>query len=246
MKVISSVTNEQIIIDSKLKSKKYRDERNQFIIEGKKIIREAIDSGHILSCLYFTKNNDITGIVANEYIEVSQNVLAKLTDATTPQGIVAVVNKKDTNIDNTFKRALILENVQDPKNVGSLIRTGIATNFVDIYLINCADPYSMKSIRASMGTLFKGNIYNVTLEEALSKLKDYDIIVADMNGENLFSATLPTINIAIAVGNEGQGVTNELKEKANRIISIPMNNNVESLNVTVSGSIIMYNIIKEE
>lgn len=246
MKIITSATNNIVSSDSKLKDRKYRKESKEFLLEGKKLIREAISGGYVLSRLYFVKGVEVDDITAEDYIEVSDNVINKLSDAKTSQGIIAVAKEKEGKIENSDKLSLILENIQDPKNVGALIRSAAACGFIDVYSINSADAFSMKAIRASMGGIFKVNVFEYDLNETLNKLCGSVIIVADMNGENLFFAKLPTKNIAVAVANEGQGVTDELLNKANKIVSIPMKNDVESLNVAVSGSILMYNIIKEE
>ena len=130
----------------------------------------------------------------------------------------------------------------NPGNVGTLIRSAVGTGFLDIYLISCASVTNPKTVRSTMGALFKANIYEVD-EKFVKTLKVWNqtVYVADMDGENIFETSFQQ-NCGIIVGNEGQGVSDELIEIATNKISIPMKNNLESLNAGVSGSIIMYQI----
>lgn len=247
MKEIKSTKNEQIKRDHLLLFKKGRNNQKRFLIEGEKLINEAIKADFILETVYFVndlseKYVDLISKISCEKVVVSEQVLRRLTDAKTSQGIVATAKIHNVNNINKYKRALILENLQDPKNVGAMLRTASATNFIDIYLINSADPYSAKAVRASMSGIFKVNLHFCTLEECEKALKGYQIICGDMNGENLFDSDIESEKVAVAVGNEGNGVSKDLVQYATKTISIPMDNELESLNVAVSGSILMYEI----
>lgn len=243
--MITSSSNKTIISDSLLKDKKERDKRNEFLLEGAKLIEEASKCGYDIERVYALSEEKLSFLPKEKIELVTENVIAKLSDVKTPQGEIAVVKKCGKKRDDRNRRAIVLENLQDPKNVGALIRTAAATDFIEVITINCADPYSMKAIRSSMGGIFRVNIINTTIDELKDTLKGKKLFVADMNGENIFEKQLPHENIAISVGNEGNGVSDTIKALADEVISIPMCNGVESLNVAVSGSIVMYQFQKE-
>ncbi len=246
MREILSKNNELVKSDAKLLTKKARDAQGLFILEGIKLISEAKAEGYEVIRVY-VDSNDLEKYqeVLNTYSEMDiistkAEVMEKLTDAKSNQGIIGIAKKLVKTRQNPQGLSLILENLQDPKNVGALLRTAAATNFVDVYLINSADPYSAKSVRSSMSGLFKVNLYQMELEEVLLKLSHCEILCGDMDGIDIFKCDLPSYNIAIAVGNEGNGVSDNLVKGATKTVSIPMENGLESLNVAISGSILMY------
>ena len=132
---------------------------------------------------------------------------------------------------------LILDRIQDPGNLGTILRTASAFNFNTIYLIDCADPWSQKSIRSAMGAQFHLNIHKYNPDH----IKGSTIYIADLNGTPL-SAIKPTAPFGIIMGNEGRGVSAELKRLPHQVVTIPIKN-VESLNVAVAGGIIMHSFI---
>ncbi|MEG2002283.1 MAG: RNA methyltransferase [Clostridia bacterium] len=248
MREILSLQNEQIKNDRLLQEKKVRDNKGLFVVEGIKLILEAEKNGFSIERVYvdgeqLEKYQDDLNLLNNvDIIKTTAIIIEKLCDAKSHQGILAVCKKRQSSIQNSHNRSLILENLQDPKNVGSLLRTAAATSFVDVFLIDCADPYSQKCVRASMSGIFKVNLNFVSLDECFDRLLDCQILCGDMSGENLFDAEIQSENVAIAVGNEGNGVSENLKNKSNKTVKIPMDNDLESLNVAVSGSVLMYEI----
>ncbi len=248
MREITSKTNDLVKLDTTLLTKKGRDKEGLFIIEGLKLIAEAISAGYEIVRIYVDKNSihkyqsQLDCWRNIDIISTTEDIIQKITDAKTSQGIIAVSKKTCKRRKNTFERALILENLQDPKNVGALLRTASATNFIDVYLVNSACPYGAKSVRASMSGIFKVNLHFTSLEQAISELNGYEVLCGDMNGEDLFSAKLSSKKVAVAVGNEGNGVSDELVRLSTKTVTIPMDNALESLNVAVSGSILMYEI----
>ena len=244
--MITSSNNKTITSDSRLKDKKARDERSEFLLEGAKLIEEAYKCGYEIVRAYVVNPSRLKFLPESLVEQVTENVIAKLSDVKTPQGEIAVVKKSGCFRENVKKRALVLENLQDPKNVGALIRTAAATDFIDVIAIDSADAFSMKAIRSSMGGIFRVNVITCRMDELKSLLSGKKLYVADMGGKNVFNAQLSAENVAIAVGNEGNGVSEEIKNLCDEVISIPMKNGVESLNVAVSGSILMYNFLKED
>ena len=233
--MITSTQNETIKHLKKLKQEKYI-----LCLDNPKLIDEAIKNHWEI--LYLLKNEKVKKAYTLQDIIVADNVLKIFSNTVTTQGVIAFVKFKKIDIKPPNNHFLILDNVQDPGNVGTLIRSAVGANFVDIYLISCASVTSEKTIRSSMGAIFKCNIYEVG-KDFIPTIKNWrkTIFVADMNGENLYDCEFNE-NCGVVVGNEGHGVCEELKKISTKKISIPMQNNLESLNAGVSGSIIMYQI----
>ena len=124
--------------------------------------------------------------------------------------------------------------------MGAIIRTAVSTNIKNLYLINGVDEFNEKVIRASMGNVFKVCVKHINIEDLKNICKNFPIYSANMNGENLFTLEKPKTKFGLILGNEGQGVSSDVENFATKIISIPMQNNVESLNVAVSSGIICY------
>lgn len=241
MQEIISKNNELIKNVCKLKEKKYRDLENKILLEGYKVFLEAEKCGLKVERIITTKKNlEILNFKKynNKLIITNDEICKKLSNNVTSQNFFAVVEKPKNN--GSGSNFLILDNIQDPQNLGAIIRSSVATNILDIYCINCVDEYNDKVIRASMGNIFKVNINHISIED-LDKVCENSIVYsANMNGKNLFKLEKPKNKFGLILGNEGNGVSSEVEKFANKIISIPMQNNVESLNVAVSMSIIAY------
>lgn len=229
-----NLTNQDI---KNLKDKKFRRNNGYFLVEGNKFCHDLLDTN--VEIVYtITTDKNLTGFPNIEI--VSDKMLASLATTITNQDIVCVCKKIDYGL-SSIGNSLILDNLQDPGNVGTLIRSAIAFGFEDIYLIGGADPYSEKVIRSSAGLVMSSRIHEVSFEEIKSNknLIAKNFIIADMSGENIDKICLPKESFAVIIGNEGQGVSKEMKSLADNIVSIPMSPKVESLNAGVAGSIIM-------
>jgi TrmH family RNA methyltransferase len=174
-------------------------------------------------------------------IIVSGSVFSHLSDEKTPQGVLAVIKVSDLSVKKPLKNALFLDGIQDPGNLGTIIRTAAASGYKDIYLVSCVDPYSPKVVRSSMSGIYFVNLYKGDYVEVFDAIKNLDLIVADMNGESVFDYK-PKNDYCIAVGNEANGVSQIVKDKASVVLSIPMEKNVESLNAAVAISLMMYKL----
>lgn len=244
MQIITSVNNEKIKNAIKLKQKKYRDEQNLILIEGYKIFLEALKTGQQIEEIFcikeiFDENN--LNKFENITSFISENVSEKLSFNQTSQNFFAVIKKPIKKFfDGSF---LILDRVQDPQNLGAIIRTSVACDIKNIYLLESVDEFNDKVIRASMGNVFKVCCKHISVENLSEICKNKEIFCADMNGENLFSLIQKPKNFGLILGNEGQGVSDDVKFFATKTLSIPMKNDVESLNVAVSSAIIIYNLI---
>lgn len=239
--MIVSRQNDRIKSIRSLKQKKYRDETNLYLVEGVKSVKEALLSTHSVKTVVITPDclkkyfSQLDGV---EILEVSDSVFSSITDEVSPQGVLAVVEKPFNELVAPTKNSLILDGVADPGNVGAIIRTAAACDMTEIYLINSADPYSPKAVRSSMSGIFKVKTYFCSREEAL-KVIDCPIIVATMEGENIFSFNVKE-KFSLVIGNEANGVSDELLNKCSHKVSIPMKNGVESLNASVSAGVLMY------
>ncbi len=231
------LTKQQI---KELKDKKYRKLNKLFFVEGEKFCADLLRQN--VEILY-TITSDKTLMGFPNIVFVSEQTLSSLATTVTNQNILCVCKIKDVEI-SSIGDSLILDTVQDPGNVGTLIRSALAFNFKDIYLIDCADAYSEKVIRSSAGTVLNARVHIVDFKEFASNLDKIakNFYVADMFGSSLSQIRLPKNKIAVIIGNEGNGVSDRFLSLAKNRISIPMFNGVESLNAGVAGSIIMQRI----
>ena len=200
--------------------KKYRDEFKQFIVEGDKLIAEIPNN-----LLEFTITAD----------ELNKRNFNKLSSLTTPQSAIAVCKKPlSSAINSNF--VPVLDRIQDPTNVGAILRTAAAANLRDVILLEgTADAFSSKSIRASMGAIFHLNLVEMSEKDLLNK--NFNLVAAHINGFDYRQFKLPS-KCAIIFGNEGGGVSKNLLDVATKI-NIPIHN-VESLNVNAAAAILLF------
>ena len=228
---ITSVNNPLVKDAVKLQQKKYRDLFNLFVVEGYHLYEEA-SKFNIIKYI-FTTDKTIKG--DNVYY-VTNQVLTKLAKTKTPQKVLCVCHKvKKEELSN---QVLILEGIQDPGNLGTLLRSALAFNFKTVILDNTVDLYNDKVVRSTQGAMFYLNIINMKASDFIKKYSEYVIYGTALNGVSLDSIK-PQKNIAIVLGNEGAGVTKELLNETFQNITIKTSD-VESLNVGVAGSIIMH------
>ena len=140
---------------------------------------------------------------------------------------------------------MVFDGLQDPGNVGTLMRTAVACGFSDIYAVNCVDIYSPKVLRSAMSAHFCLNLHESnSLSEVFESLDGFEIIACDMSGESVFKRKFEN-NVALVLGNEGNGLSQYSKSNADYCVSLPMENGFESLNVAVAGSVIMYQVFSQ-
>ncbi len=229
---ISSVNNQLIKDTVKLHNKKYRDLENQFITEGYHLYEEAVKYGNIKTV--FTIDETIVG---DKVIYVTLPVLEKLSQTKKPQGILCVCEKVKNN--EVTDKVLILERIQDPGNLGTLLRSALGFGFNTVVLDNTCDLYNDKVIRSTQGNLFKLNIIEKNTIEFMIQNPDYKYYGTSMNGVELSKIEYDK-KLALILGNEGSGISKEVLSLTSENITIKTN--VESLNVGVAGSIIMHHI----
>ncbi len=239
----SSLDNKKIKELKKLNIKKYRDTSNYFLVEGEHLVLEAYKKGYLRE-LILEENTNFSLPIETNYI--THNVLKSLTNLDTPQPILGVCEKKEKS-DISGSKILILDNIQDPGNLGTIIRSAVAFN-VDTLIIskNSVDIYNSKVIRASQGLIFHLNIVTCDLLEIIPKLKniDYKIFGTQVTGGKSLKSIEKKKKFAIIMGNEGNGVSEEILSLCDEYLYIDMNKNCESLNVGVATSIILYELDK--
>lgn len=252
--IISSLDNKMIKEARSLNDKKFRREFGKFLVDGEKLVYEIVcgageatrifvDSAKLSDFDYILKKFD------GRVVPVTTKVMASLSENNTPQGIIAEVKMKETGVfaPKTNEPILILDRIQDPGNMGTIIRTATATGINTIVLIDCADAYSPKVIRSSSGGVFYLDIFRLSENEIASYCKNHgvELLVADMAGENVFETTIKNKNFALVIGNEGQGVSDYFKQNG-RILSLPMKPLMESLNAGISASVLMYTLLGKD
>ena len=238
--IITSLNNPTIKEISKLKNKKYRDLTNTYLVEGDHLVEEAYKNNLLTKIILLEDticNYDI------EKIYVTKEVMKKLTELDTPNKIIGIV-KKNTPLP-IGNKILILDNIQDPGNVGTIIRSSVAFDIDTIVLSpNTVDIYNPKVIRSTQGMIFYTNIITLELKEFINeiKTKNYTIFGTNVrNGKNIKEITLPE-KFALVLGNEGQGVSKEIESLCDDNIYIKMSSKCESLNVSVATSILLYEV----
>ncbi len=242
--LITSVDNLKVAEVVKLADKKYRKSMSRYVIEGARLIADAIKNGADIVSVFVSESVAANFNYDNQII-VTDKVFAKMSDTVNSQGILAVVNKK-VGCRNVAKgNCLVFDGLQDPGNVGTLMRTAVACGFSDIYAVNCVDIYSPKVLRSAMSAHFCLNLHESnSLSEVFESLDGFEIIACDMSGESVFKRKFEN-NVALVLGNEGNGLSQYSKSNADYCVSLPMENGFESLNVAVAGSVIMYQVFSQ-
>lgn len=244
MEMITSAQNSKVKNANKLKKKRDRDKTGQALIEGYHLIEEAYQSAVKIKQLFVVDVERLDeGLMtyAEEVFEINLKVAESLSGTVTPQGFFAVIEKPVPETTQA-KQVLLVDCIQDPGNLGTLIRTADAAG-LDLIVLEkgTADPYQDKVLRASQGSVFhipiitqelsefidhfEGNVYGTALENALP----YQQIPSQDN-------------FALLLGNEGEGVNADLLNKTTQNLTIPIYGKAESLNVAIAGSIVMYHL----
>ena len=250
IKEIQSANNPYIKDLLKLKEKKYRTLNRKFLVEGFHLVKEAFNKKCLKEVLYvnFDDVKDIND-KSISFIKVSKDVISKLSDTTTPQSVIGVCDIKERNIDyKEYKHLLILDGVNDPGNLGTLIRTALGFNIDLIVLSNdTVDLYNSKTIRATQGAMFALPIVYRNLESELDIIKEANIkiIGTSLNTNTTLEKLEKCDRYAIVLGNEARGVKESTLDKTDINVIIKTNSLLESLNVSIAGAIMMYELNKK-
>jgi len=240
---ITSLDNQYVKRVTSLHKKKYRDEYKEFFIEGIKLINEAIEYNHTIKNIFYCPDMINYNLELPAY-KVTKEVISKMADTSTPQGIIAICEIPQGQV-KLKERLIYLDRVQDPGNVGTIIRTADAFGFDGVLLSDgCADVYSPKVVRSTMGSLFHIPIEeNVSIEYLMSLNNKVYSSSLDTNSflENI-SISKPFV---LVIGNEGQGISQEIKNITDEFVKINMAGNAESLNASIAAGILMYEFSKK-
>ena len=250
MERIESVNNKIIKFTNSLKVKKFRKQEGLFIAEGERLVLDAIKYAEpsyiIVSENFYKKDFPYTTY------EVTESIFKKLSETVSPQGIMAVFKTDIKNIkDITPSNTVILNRLQDPGNLGTILRTAKATGFSNIILDSeCADIYNSKTVRSSMSALFNLNIFlSSSLKDDISFLKNKGFTVVgttlQSDSVNLYKGEYE-FPVAFIIGNEASGMDKDLIDLCDKKVIIPMEDGIESLNASVAGSVVMYEILRRQ
>lgn len=260
MQSITSKENELIKHIKKLKDKKYRDMAKEYVIEGIKLVGEAIQEKapikQIILCDDCEKNAAIPKdlmyeIAKYECVYVTEKVFRYLSEVQTPQGILAVIerNNQDTEIDYSQDIIVALDEIQDPGNLGTILRTVDSIGLTQILVSKgTADAYNPKVVRSTMGAIFRVKIIECEdLRQTLKEVKKhkFKIVVSSLQTENSIY-DIPYHKKVIIIGNEANGVEKEIQDMADEKVKIPMLGKTESLNASVAAGIILYEYVRQK
>lgn len=238
MRKIESVNNEYVKELAKLKNKKYRDAKKMFLVEGYHLVNEAKEK--LVEVLIVDEKDKIEGI---ENILVNKEIIKKISTTDSPQPIIGICKYFEESNNDYGKKIVVLDDLQDPGNVGTIIRSALGFGVDSVVLSNnSVDIYNEKVIRATQGAIFKVKVFRENIINTIEKVKNEGIKVygtALENGNNLNS--FEKINqYCLVLGNEGNGVSKEILDICDKNIFIEMNKELESLNVAIAGAIIMH------
>lgn len=238
--VLESLENEKVKLWKKLSEKKYRDNYGVFIVEGYHLVMEAFRE-NLIEELILEENEDFPLDIKTTY--VSKKIIKHVSNLESPSNIMAIVKKKEEK--EIGSKVLLLDNIGDPGNLGAIIRSAVAFNIDTIVLSNdTVDLYNDKVVRSSQGMLFHINIIRTDLIPVINDLKASGCIVYGTevtHGQNV-KELKPVSKYALVMGNEGQGVKEEILDLCDEYLYINMNEACESLNVSVACSIILYQL----
>ena len=225
-----------------LNSRKEREEAGLFVADGTKLLAEAVRWWPGLDTVILTEGVEAQLPEYVRVVQVPEDVMASISPMQTPQGALFLCRLPEKTEFLPQPGMLLLDGIQDPGNLGTILRTADALQIPVALLEGCADPYSHKAVRASMGAVFRMPICQVTWEQAKQVCADAGISIGvtalSDRAEDLRNA--PLNRMAVVIGSEGQGVRRQILENANGELIIPMNPNCESLNAAVAAAIVMW------
>lgn len=260
MQVISSKDNELIKHIKKLKDKKYRDENSEYIIEGVKLIEEAVQEKakikKVIICDDTTRTYEIpTSIMLEiakyECVYVTDKIFSSITQVTNPQGIMAIIEKNTENqeIDYSEDIIVVLDNVQDPGNLGTILRTVDSIGLKQIIVTkDTVDAFNSKVVRSTMGAIFRIKIIETNdLVQSIKEMRKhhFKLMVTSLQTDNSIYDIEFNKKI-IVIGNESNGVSKQIQDIADEKAKIPMLGKTESLNASVAAGVVMYEYVRQK
>lgn len=258
--IITSPQNSTIKFIKSLHRKKYREQHGKYFVEGIKMVREGLKHKIPLEMLVYSADFNLDDLEAKENLQdiatlaVEPSLFKQISDVQSPQGIIGIAQKQEMTMDKWMSSNtglwVILDRVQDPGNVGTIIRTLDAVRGAGVALLTgCADPYNPKTLRSTMGAIFRVPILEIQDDgvflEQLSRLRP-ELIVSCLEGSHLFEwCPNPNSRQALVIGNESRGVREEIYKYASSLVTIPICGGAESLNASVAAGILIYEILRK-
>ncbi|MGI6722419.1 MAG: TrmH family RNA methyltransferase [Anaerovoracaceae bacterium] len=252
MRTISSRENEIYKRCRQLERRKYRDRYGQFMVEGRKIVAEAVKRERVQMLIFREGTQNDEGMPSPapgtvKAVAMDPELFSAISQTETSQGVIAVVDKEngaDFPAADDGENLLVLDRVQDPGNIGTMIRTAEAAGYAGIMAVKgTGDLYSPKVVRAAAGSLLRMPVKQVADEnEALEWLQEAGktVVTTSLDAEKYYYQVDLSRNIALVIGNEGNGVSGEFQRRSHLNIKIPMSGEIESLNAAVAAGILMY------
>lgn len=255
--VLSSPDNKKIKELQQLSKKKFRKEKQSFVIEGIRFVESALEKAIPLKDVFYATSllendrgqNLIESLMDKgiRYHEVSDKLFSRIADTVTTQGIMAIAPMPETlpliDLETLPSLSLVLDRIQDPGNLGTIIRTADAAGIKDIILVKgTTDPFASKVLRSTMGSIFDVQLHFMETDEVIHFMKESGIrlVVTALGGE-LYHYELPVSDpLTLVIGNEGNGVSNAFLKGADERIKIPIYGGAESLNASVAAGIVLY------
>ena len=254
--IITSKQNERIRYAKQLQKRKYRDRRGLFYLEGVRVIEEALATPFVETLFFTSRLLDTergAALVAHAQeqqvnaLECSEDVIAELTDTVQSQGVVAVVRKPFWP-EFCAGVMLIADEIQDPGNMGTLLRTAVGAGVKGLFVVEgSVDLYNPKVLRSSMGAIFHLPHWVVTRHAVLDLVEQYDstLVIADLlDSKDYWDVRYPQ-NMAVVIGNEARGVHQDFRDRALIRVQIPLAGSVESLNAPVAAGVLLYEILRQ-
>lgn len=252
--MITSLQNSKIkLVRALLGRAKERREASAFIVEGVRLVEEAVKSNWGLRFVLYDESlsergkSQVEGLRSRgiEAELVSENLMNSLSETETPQGVLAVVELGDLPFSDDPNFILIPDQIRDPGNLGTLLRTAAAVGVQAVLLPpETTDAFAPKVVRSGMGAHFRLPIHSMTWEQIREQAADLQVYLADMDGKSYWETDLRQ-PLALIIGGEAEGASAEARELATQKISIPMSGEMESLNAGVAGSVLMFEVIRQ-
>ncbi len=250
MDSLTSLKNPKVLAWRSLKERKGRKETGCFLVEGRKMVEEALASAFSVETLLVSESHGADFSLPEDvpaYL-LPDHVFAALCDTKTPQGIAAVVRMRAAPV--TGSCLLALDDVQDPGNVGTILRTADAAGFDGVLLSDkCADVFSPKVLRATMGSIFRMPV-EITdqLPQALHQLREqgWSILSSQLDGTPFFHRDPVGEKFCLIIGNEGNGISPAVQAEATHRLRLPMRGGAESLNAAIAAGIMMYDLMRDK
>ena len=252
MQILTSVHNPRIRLWRSLSDRKGRASSGLFLVEGVKMTREALDSGFDVEALLLREGSPVPGFFPDHLpvFLLPDSVFSAVCETKTPQGVAAVLHQRTLPIRG--HRLIALDGVQDPGNVGTILRTADAAGFEGALLSqSCADVFSPRVVRATMGSIYRiGMEFPENLAASLRNFRElgYAVLSSQLDGDPFFDRTefRPGYNrpLILVIGSEGNGVSPEVRAEATHRYRLPMRGGAESLNAAVAAGIMMYDLMR--